>query len=592
MRDFKEYLIKKNKFDFSLIPIGILLLEISIISGNYSQYKNANLENLLVMSFVHTSVITVLLLIYRSYLRKNLVNKANYFSLSMIGFVVAIIASTIYLGLGRYLNENVMPFGTNLFVDFIQGCFWFPNILILGGKRQDIIRSISRYEERLIIQTRKSVRNSEDFANIKNKVTQNIYQELLKICSGLIEKIEALQGNQDNPFQKVDKFEKILAGNELRKFSMKLEESGKKTDEQSYVKQAIYSIKLFSRQYSLLYWQTLKNNPLPISVYPLVLITSLLPSMVRFLPLNQFLFVFTSLLTLSYALTFAHHKVIKSSKDHTLRISSFLVLLIGLTPALTQFIGDYLFPNDRRDYPLISILFFVPIGYLIIMRVIQLIQESTITFIESGNLIVSQGLKQAISKVIEVEFVQTLSHTWAMHVHGKILTRLSATALRLKQAELSNDSNTITGSLAALIELLKNPALEINEDNRNCLSEVKSRLTPWEGLVEIEYEIDPALLETKCSRMKDLGEVIEEAISNSVRHGKSSKLSLKLRNMDNSEVHITLTDDSNYKVPELQTRFGLGTKLFNLISDGRWRLQNIDSGTQFSLTMSLEEVQK
>ena len=223
------------------------------------------------MSFVHTSVITVLLLIYRSYLRKNLVNKANYFSLSMIGFVVAIIASTIYLGLGRYLNENVMPFGTNLFVDFIQGCFWFPNILILGGKRQDIIRSISRYEERLIIQTRKSVRNSEDFANIKNKVTQNIYQELLKICSGLIEKIEALQSNQDNPFQKVDKFEKILAGNELRKFSMKLEESGKKTDEQSYVKQAIYSIKLFSRQYSLLHWQTLKNNPLPISVYPLVL---------------------------------------------------------------------------------------------------------------------------------------------------------------------------------------------------------------------------------------------------------------------------------------------------------------------------------
>ena len=108
----------------------------------------------------------------------------------------------------------------------------------------------------------------------------------------------------------------------------------------------------------------------------------------------------------------------------------------------------------------------------------------------------------------------------------------------------------------------------------------------------IEYEIDPALLETKCSRMKDLGEVIEEAISNSVRHGKSSKLSLKLRNLDNSEVHITLTDDSNYKVPELQTRFGLGTKLFNLISDGRWRLQNIDSGTQFSLTMSLEEVQK
>mgnify|MGYP003342272859 FL=1 len=101
MRDFKEYLIKKNKFDFSLIPIGILLLEISIVSGNYSQYKNANLENLLVMSFVHTSVITVLLLIYRSYLRKNLVNKANYFSLSMIGFVVAIIASTIYLGLGR-----------------------------------------------------------------------------------------------------------------------------------------------------------------------------------------------------------------------------------------------------------------------------------------------------------------------------------------------------------------------------------------------------------------------------------------------------------------------------------------------------------
>ena len=136
---------------------------------------------------------------------------------------------------------------------------------------------------------------------------------------------------------------------------------------------------------------------------------------------------------------------------------------------------------------------------------------------------------------------------------------------------------------------LKEPTVDRKHKIQECELEVSYRLEPWDGLVHISSEIDPSLRQWKSPRVIDVGEVLEEAISNSVRHGKSQRIWIVVTQLSDGTLQLILKDDSKIPLPEFQDRIGLGTKLFNLVSDGRWSLEHGESGTEFSLIMSVNE---
>jgi two-component sensor histidine kinase len=88
--------------------------------------------------------------------------------------------------------------------------------------------------------------------------------------------------------------------------------------------------------------------------------------------------------------------------------------------------------------------------------------------------------------------------------------------------------------------------------------------------------------------VRDLGEVIEELVSNSMRHGKAQKITLRVRKAGDKDIEITATDNSTIAPPEVQSRYGLGTRIFNLASDGRWSLARVGLRTEFKLTMAMD----
>jgi two-component sensor histidine kinase len=85
-----------------------------------------------------------------------------------------------------------------------------------------------------------------------------------------------------------------------------------------------------------------------------------------------------------------------------------------------------------------------------------------------------------------------------------------------------------------------------------------------------------------------LGEVIEELISNSIRHGKAKKIELKILRAGAKDVQIVAIDDSSVAPKSGDKKSGLGTRIFNLASDGRWSIKRVGSTTEFRLTMTLE----
>ena len=88
--------------------------------------------------------------------------------------------------------------------------------------------------------------------------------------------------------------------------------------------------------------------------------------------------------------------------------------------------------------------------------------------------------------------------------------------------------------------------------------------------------------------MFSVGEVIEEIVSNSMRHGKARKISLRVIPKGGKDIEIGAVDDGDTAPPEHPTRYGLGTTIFNVVSDGRWSITRVESTTQFNLTMSIE----
>lgn len=568
----------------------MFLLEMSILFGNSSRHKDFHFSIWVVLTAAHTFGVLLSLSIIKIYLQKSSKVELNYFELSGIGIAVATTASVAYNVLGRILHAPLARPQSIILTVLIFGIFWFPQAIILGNQRHRISASMLTYENRLIIESRKSIRESEDFYEIERRITSTIIQELNEKCQKIIGQIRSILDSVSDLQSRNSRLHSVLQGEELRAYSIQLEKRGSVTDKSSYVNRALYSTRLFARQYRLLYWQSTKFNPLPNLRYTLILMLVVLPSMLHYLTMKQILFSSLFLILGSLGLAQVIAYVIKVNGKRSLLYTSILTFAIGLLPYALQIIESRVIPENRSDYPVFIMGFMVPAGYYVLMKFLQLTQNSTHELIESGQLVVSSEVTAAVAEVIDYEFNQTLSHTWAIFVHGKILTRLAATSLRLEQATNKADESGFNQAVDILLQVLQTPESSFLREKRNLQDEVMIRLQPWEGLVEINLELDPKLQNLIGFRVSDVGEVLEEAISNSVRHGKSGIINIDLKLSDVDQVQITVKDNSQVEIDKENVRYGLGTKLFNLVSDGRWNLSHSESGTIFSSTINVKGV--
>ena len=55
--------------------------------------------------------------------------------------------------------------------------------------------------------------------------------------------------------------------------------------------------------------------------------------------------------------------------------------------------------------------------------------------------------------------------------------------------------------------------------------------------------------------------------------------------------YVVIEDDAVNPLPSIPSRVGLGTKILNLVSDGRWSISRNGAKTTVKLTMSLLETE-
>jgi hypothetical protein len=577
--------------NFSVTYVGIIFLGLSIAGTELFKIYPENKLEILLIRVIHTIFMFALVYLTQSTLRARKVSSTGYFGLAVIGLWLAIPSLLVRVLLMEEFNliadNQVAPYFTEQFlISLGHAFFWIPVAIILGGQRDKIIEAFKEYEKRLVINARKSIRNSEDFYELKKDVDQTFREELMMHSSQLLNSLIFSDDKKLSLKERNEIMQRYLKGNTLREFSKRLNQKSEAVDTNSKFEQDMRSLNLIRKQFNILYNFTARKAPVPAWVYTLLTFALMLPNYINFFSLRQVLLTLPAFLVIQL-IAVQINKVLRQGSKYAILQTNFLTLLIGLMPLIEMILFTIFLPDLTEKFPFVIIGVFYPLGFYVYMRFIQIIQPEAINAIEGDEIRASASLNEAISSVVKNEFKQSMSHQWATFIHGKILTRLAATSLKLEQTVSNNDAGSFEACLKNIESVLEDPTREFEQNLVDLKSEISSRLDPWEGLISIKFSIDPALENISNERVHDLGEAIEEIISNSVRHGGSQNISISITLVTHPDVQVHIEDDAINPPPPVSTRIGLGTKILNLVSDGRWSISRVNAKTIVELTMSL-----
>lgn len=167
----------------------------------------------------------------------------------------------------------------------------------------------------------------------------------------------------------------------------------------------------------------------------------------------------------------------------------------------------------------------------------------------------------------------------AQTLHSQVQNDLLSTAMRLEQGHLvsSEEFDKQLRDIENSLDLLT--ATDGSSEPESIELGLASILAAWTEFVDLTYETSGEL-EPWQGRTKAIYQTINEAISNSIRHGRASKIRLKVHGGDVLEIQVE--DDG---IGPISPKPGLGYELFRQVSDGNFTLN--DSGLGGSLIIRI-----
>ena len=575
--------------DFALVPVAIVLIEISVFFTQLAREIERNLTSLILLRVFHTLImIFIAYLVSKTYKRFQKTS-ASFGALAITGVLVTAFGDFTHAYFASLFDIDLVSIYRRIGIVLIEGSLWFPAFLIIGGNRKEIFRQFREYEKRLFIAARAQSRTSQEFKGAQKELQDQIKKQFRESCNvikGAINKITITGGS---PREQYAAMKPHLIGEQLRRLSRDLDSPKTEGTAQQSLLNSRNPIPLFLQQFRILSASILQSSPLKQHSYAFVLIVLVTPPYINFYSLPEFLISYPILVVTVFAFSSLIVKAQTGKSPQALRKASILILLTGLLPFLFNAVGQAIYHDPQTDFPIYITVIIFPIVFFFAMEFLQILRPSALSLIQNDELIASDTLQHKVRGVVREEFTKNLSHEWAVFIHGKVLTRLAATSLKLDAAARNADVRTYNETVQSLLSLLSNPDEDFENASMDLQSELASRLDPWRGLLDINLQIDPEIGSLRNSRVRDIGQVIEELISNSIRHGRAEVINLNVARLNAKDIEIIAIDNSIIPLPQIQNRSGLGTRIFNLASDGRWSITRKTDSTEFRLTMTLED---
>jgi signal transduction histidine kinase len=165
---------------------------------------------------------------------------------------------------------------------------------------------------------------------------------------------------------------------------------------------------------------------------------------------------------------------------------------------------------------------------------------------------------------------------WALRIHGTIQASLTAALARLSQPGGLNKKD-----VALVREHIAQARKGLTQNSTNSFSLVdalKETTKTWRGILEIKTDLrSPAAKSLTADRWASVcaNEIIKESVSNSMKHGKASRVEVTFESVQPGFIEIIAQDDG--KGLPRQFRPGLGSQLLDEIAFP-WSLEKRPEG--------------
>jgi hypothetical protein len=171
-------------------------------------------------------------------------------------------------------------------------------------------------------------------------------------------------------------------------------------------------------------------------------------------------------------------------------------------------------------------------------------------------------------------------------LHSSVQGKLAAAAAACMQAatgqHIESDARAMCERALSAILYQDIPAIEQSLDLQTAALRdpwVTFRAR-WEAFVQLELPENLSGIATN----ERLFAVLDEVITNAIRHGQSSRVCVHLKQVDQT---LWLKVENNGLPHHGSPRSGAGSKLYSELTDGLWGLENTATGVEFTATIPL-----
>ena len=225
-----------------------------------------------------------------------------------------------------------------------------------------------------------------------------------------------------------------------------------------------------------------------------------------------------------------------------------------------------------------------------------LIQIFSLTFLMISTTAITKWnlSREIISRDFELQInndqvaAVALSHQTAQKLrdlaqllHGTVQTRLTTSILKIKKAQQDGDDVALNLALLEAISVLQTP-LPTNEIASTLGLEIERKVSLWQGISTIDVQIDPQLLNSSDARIREISRLVEEGISNAVRHGGATLLQLTVSLTPNGSVAVQLDDNGSGPGAGKPS---IGSAIFTQTTQGNWSLSATPNGSRLIATI-------
>lgn len=167
---------------------------------------------------------------------------------------------------------------------------------------------------------------------------------------------------------------------------------------------------------------------------------------------------------------------------------------------------------------------------------------------------------------------ESANRDFAKFLHGQVQTRLMSLALALDLAKDTKNHSQAQNAINELNRIVSEPNGRVMDNCASSITQIYSRIeSTWGALVNIKFHEDASKDDLTSDELENVQTIVEEVVTNSVRHGLASHIDVSVTIIDKTHIEISVIDNG---IGIQIKKYGLGTNLITTICGNSWSLEN------------------